>query len=74
MAEIVPSPRCSIVVAASDESRYARNVDSSAAPRAAPSTVSTSGPASAAHCPIAANDRDPAIATAIPAASSPASA
>jgi hypothetical protein len=47
-----------------------RNVDSSAAPRAAPSTVSTSGPASAAHCPIAANDRDPAI----PTASSPASA
>ena len=36
-----------------------RNVDSSAGPRAAPSPASTSGPASAAHCPIAANDLDP---------------
>ena len=50
-----------------------RNVDSSAGPRAAPSTASTSGPASAAHCPIAANDLDPAITAAIPTASSPAS-
>jgi DDE_Tnp_1-associated len=50
-----------------------RNVDSSAAPPAAPSTASTSGPASAAHCPIAANDRDPAITAATPTASSPAS-
>ena len=51
-----------------------RNVDSSAGPRSAPSTASTSGPASEAHCPIAANDRDPAITAAIPTASSPASA
>jgi hypothetical protein len=50
-----------------------RNVDSSAGPRAAPSTASTSGPASAAHWPIAANDREPAITAAIPADSSPAS-
>ena len=50
-----------------------RNVDSSAAPRTAPSTASTSGPASAAHCPIAANDREPAITAAIPTASRPAS-
>jgi hypothetical protein len=42
--------------------------------RAAPSTASASGPASAAHCPIAANDRDPATTAAIPTASSPASA
>jgi hypothetical protein len=34
-----------------------RNVDSSAGPRAAPRPASTSAPASAAHCPIAANDR-----------------
>ena len=51
-----------------------RKVDSSAGPRAAPSTASTSGPESAAHCPIAAKDRDPAITAAIPTASSPASA
>jgi len=38
-----------------------------------PGTASTSGPASAAHCPIAANDLDPAITAAIPVASSPAS-
>ena len=50
-----------------------RNVDSSAGPRTAPSPASTSGPASAAHCPIAANDRDPAMTAAIPTASSPAS-
>ena len=50
-----------------------RNVDSSAAPRIAPRPASTSGPASAAHCPIAANDLDPAITAAIPTASSPAS-
>jgi hypothetical protein len=50
-----------------------RKVDSSAAPRTAPSTASTPGPASAAHCPIAANDLDPAITAAIPTASSPAS-
>jgi hypothetical protein len=50
-----------------------RNVDSSAGPRAAPSPASTSAPASAAHCPIAANDLDPAITAAIPTASSPAS-
>src|SRR5690348_10173079 len=50
-----------------------RNVDSSAAPRTAPSTASASGPASAAHCPIAANDFEPAITAAIPTASSPAS-
>jgi hypothetical protein len=43
-------------------------------PRAAPSAARTSGPASEAHCPIAANDRDPAITAAIPVASSPASA
>ena len=49
-------------------------MDSSAGPRAAPSTASTSGPASAADCPIAANDLDPAITAAIPTASSPASA
>ena len=36
--------------------------------------LSTSGPASPAHCPIAANDLDPAITAAIPTASSPASA
>ena len=36
--------------------------------------ASTSSPASAAHCPIAANDLDPAITAAIPTASSPASA
>ena len=42
-----------------------------AADRASP--ASTSGPASAAHCPIAANDRDPAITATIPTASSPAS-
>ena len=46
-----------------------RNVDSPAAPSAA----GTSGPASPARCPIAANDRDPAITAAIPADSSPAS-
>src|ERR1700733_1796921 len=40
---------------------------------AAPSTARTSGPASAAHCPIAANDLDPAITAATPTASSPAS-
>jgi hypothetical protein len=51
-----------------------RNVDSSAGPRAAPSVARTSGPASAAHWPIAANDLDPAITAAIPTASSPASA
>ena len=50
-----------------------RKVDSSAGPRAAPSTASTSGPASAAHCPIAANDLAPAATAAIPTASSPAS-
>ena len=50
-----------------------RNVDSSAGPRTAPSPASTSGPASAAHCPIAANDLDPAMTAAIPTASSPAS-
>ena len=50
-----------------------RNVDSSAGPRAAPSTASTSGPASADCCPIAANDRDPAITAAIPTSSSAAS-
>ena len=49
-------------------------MDSSAGPRSAPSTASTSGPASAAHCPIAANDLDPAMTAAIPTASSPASA
>jgi hypothetical protein len=46
------------------------NVDSSAGPRAAPRPASTSAPASAAHCPIAANDLDPAITAAIPTASS----
>ena len=50
-----------------------RNVDSSAGPLAAPSPASTSGPASAAHCPIAANDFDPAITAATPTASRPAS-
>jgi hypothetical protein len=50
-----------------------RNVDSSAGPRAAPSTASTSGPASAAHCPIAANDPGSTITAAIPTASRPAS-
>jgi hypothetical protein len=50
-----------------------RKVDSSAGPRAAPSPASTSGPASAAHWPIAANDRAPAATAAIPTASSPAS-
>jgi hypothetical protein len=50
-----------------------RNVDSSAGPRAAPSTARTSGPASAAHCPIAANDLAPAVTAAMPTASSPAS-
>ena len=50
-----------------------RKVDSSAAPRTAPSAARASGPASAAHCPIAANDRDPAITAAIPTASSAAS-
>jgi len=43
-------------------------VDSSVALRSA---LSTSGPASVAHCPIAANDVDPAITAAIPTASSP---
>jgi hypothetical protein len=56
-----------------DRRERPRNVDSSAAPRAAPSTARTSGPASAAHCPIAANDLDPAITAAMPTASSPAS-
>ena len=51
-----------------------RKVDSSAGPRAAPSTARTSGPASEAHCPIAANDLDPAITAAIPTASRPDSA
>ena len=41
--------------------------------RDVPSPASTSAPASAAHCPIAANDLDPAITAAIPTASSPAS-
>ena len=50
-----------------------RKVDSSAGPRTAPRTARTSGPASAAHCPIAVNDRDPAITAAIPTASNPAS-
>jgi hypothetical protein len=49
-----------------------RKVDSSAGPRTAPSAVRASGPASAAHWPIAANDRDPAITAAVPTASSPA--
>jgi hypothetical protein len=40
-----------------------RNVDASADPRNAPRTARTSGQALAAHCPIAANDRDPAIPT-----------
>ena len=56
-----------------DQAKARRNVDSSAAPRTAPSTASTSRPASAAHCPIAANDLEPAMTAAIPAASSPAS-
>ena len=50
-----------------------RNVDSSAGPRAAPSPARMSAPASAAHCPIAANDLDPAITAAIPTANRPAS-
>ena len=50
-----------------------RKVDSSAGPRAAPRPASTPAPASAAHCPIAAKDLDPATTAAIPTASSPAS-
>src|SRR6185437_13473795 len=52
-----------------DQGERRLNVDSSAGPRAAPSPASTSAPASAAHCPIAANDRDPAITAAISPAS-----
>src|SRR5207248_5700733 len=66
-------PRTRSTPAALTRGSARRNVDSSAAPRGPPSTASTSGPASAAHWPIAANDRDPAITAAIPTASSPAS-
>ena len=68
------APRTRSSTSALTSANARRKVDSSAGPRAAPSTASTSGPASAAHCPIAANDRDPAITAAIPTASSPASA
>ena len=68
------APRTRSSTSALTRANARRKVDSSAGPRAAPSTASTSGPASAAHCPIAANDRDPAITAAIPTASSPASA
>ena len=64
------APRTRSSASALTSAKARRNVDSSAGPRAAPST---SGPASAAHCPIAPNDRDPAITAAIPTASSPAS-
>ena len=67
------APRTRSSTSALTRANARRKVDSSAGPRAAPSTASTSGPASAAHCPIAANDRDPAITAAIPTASSPAS-
>ena len=67
------APRTRSSTSALTRANARRNVDSSAAPRAAPSTARTSGPASAAHCPIAANDLDPAITAAIPTASSPAS-
>ncbi len=68
------APRTRSSTSALTRANARRKVDSSAGPRAAPSTASTSGPASEAHCPIAANDRDPAITAAIPTASSPASA
>jgi hypothetical protein len=52
-----PSTRSSL--SGSIMAKARRNVDSSAGPRAAPSPASTSVPASAAHCPIAANDLIP---------------
>ena len=67
------APRTRSSTSALTRANTRRKVDSSAGPTAAPSASSTSGPASAAHCPIAANDRDPAITAAIPTASSPAS-
>jgi hypothetical protein len=68
------SPRTRSSAAPLTSAKARRDADSCAEPRAAPSTARTSGLASAAHCPIAANDRDPAITAAIPTASSPASA
>ena len=65
------APRTRSSTSALTRAKARRKVDSSAGPRAAPSTASASGPASAAHCPIAANDRDPAITAAIPTASTP---
>jgi hypothetical protein len=67
------APRTQSSTSALTGANARRNVDYSAAPRTAPSAVSTSGPASVAHWPIAVNDLDPAITAAIPAASSPAS-
>ena len=67
------APRTRSRTSALTRANARRKVDSSAGPRTAPSTARASGPASAAHCPIAANDLDPAITAAIPTASSPAS-
>ncbi len=67
------APRTQLRTSGLTRAKARRNVDSSAAPRTAPSTPSTSGPASAAHCPIATNDLEPAMTAAIPTASSPAS-
>jgi hypothetical protein len=67
------APRTLSSLSASTATNARRNVDSSAAPRAAPSVARASPPASAAHCPIAANDRDPATTAAIPTANRPTS-
>ena len=61
---VYQAPRTRSSTSGLTSAKARRKVDSSAGPRAAPSTASTSGPASAAHCPIAANDLDPAIPTA----------
>jgi hypothetical protein len=55
------APRTRSSTSALTRANARRKVDSSAGPRAAPSTASAAGPASAAHCPIAANDLDPAV-------------
>ena len=67
------APRTRSSTSALTSANARRKVDSSAGPRAAPSAASTSGPASAAHCPIAANDLDPAMTAAIPDGEQPAS-
>ena len=67
------APSSRSTVSASTFANSRRNVASSAVPRVIPSGLSASSLASAAHSPIAVNERAPARTAAIPTGSSPAS-